>query len=56
MLKGFKEHIQESIIDIPRQTYATPVFDKADTDSPKLKPSVQKQLLDGIKQFTKFGK
>ena len=55
MLERFKEHFKESIIDIPRVTYAKPVFDKADTDSPVLKPSVRKQLLDGIKQFEKFG-
>ena len=52
----FKDFINESIIDIPRKTYATPVFDNADTESPKLKPSVRKQVLDGIKQFEKFGK
>jgi hypothetical protein len=52
----FKDFIKESIIDIPRKTYATPVFDNADTESPKLKPSVRKQVLDGIKQFEKFGK
>ena len=51
----FKDYIKESIIDIPRSTYARPVFDKADTDNPVLKPSVRKQLLDGIKQFEKFG-
>lgn len=52
----FKDFIKESIIDIPRTTYAKPVFDKADTDSPILKPSVRKQVLDGIKTFEKFGK
>ena len=52
----FKDFIKESIIDIPRKTYAIPVFDNADTESPKLKPSVRKQVLDGIKQFEKFGK
>ena len=52
----FKDYIKESIIDIPRSTYARPVFDKANTDNPVLKPSVRKQLLDGIKQFERFGK
>ena len=52
----FKDYIKESIIDIPRSTYARPVFDKADTDNPVLKPSVRKQLLDVIKQFERFGK
>ena len=52
----FKDFIKESIIDIPRQTYAKPVFDKADTDKPTIKPAVKKQILDGIKTFEKFGK
>src|SRR5210317_475472 len=52
----FKDFIKESIIDIPRKTYARGVFDKADTPNPVLKPSVKKQVLDGIKQFEKFGK
>ena len=52
----FKDFLKESIIDIPRKTYARPVFDNADTSNPKLKPSVQKQILDGIKTFERFGK
>ena len=52
----FKEFLKESIIDIPRKTYARPVFDNEDTGNPKLKPSVRKQVLDGIKSFEKFGK
>ena len=52
----FKEFIKESIIDIPRKTYAKPVFDNADKGNPSLKPSVKKQILDGIQTFTKFGK
>jgi len=52
----FKEFIKESIIDIPRKTYAGGVFDKADTPKPTIKPSVKKQILDGIKTFEKFGK
>ena len=52
----FKDFIKESIIDIPRKTYARPVFDNADTSNPTLKPSVRKQVLDGIQTFTKFGK
>ena len=54
--KDFNKHINESIIDIPRRTYATGVFDNADTSNPKLKSSVRKQALDGIKTFEKFGK
>src|SRR5210317_2081574 len=52
----FKDFIKESIIDIPRKTYARGVFDKADTPNPVLKPSVKKLVLDGIKSFEKFGK
>ena len=52
----FKDFIKESIIDIPRKTYARGVFDKADTPNPVLKPSVKKQVLDGVKTFEKFGK
>ena len=52
----FKDFIKESIIDIPRKTYARGVFDKADTPNPVLSPSVKKQVLDGIKTFEKFGK
>ena len=36
----FKDFIKESIIDIPRRTYAPDVFDRADTDNPRLKQSV----------------
>ena len=52
----FKQFLKESIIDIPRRTYARPVFDNADTSSPSLKVPVRKQILDGIKTFEKFGK
>ena len=53
----FKDFLKESIIDIPRKTYARPVFDNADTSNPKLSIlSVQKQILDGIKTFERFGK
>ena len=47
----FKDFIKESIIDIPRRTYAPGVFDEADTKDPKIKSSV-KQLIDNqIKDF-----
>ena len=47
----FKQYILESIIDIPRRTYAPGVFDEADTKDPKIKPSV-KQLIDNeVKDF-----
>ncbi len=46
--------IKESIIDIPRRTYATGVFDDADTSNPKLKPVVLKMIKDQIKEFEKY--
>ena len=46
-MKTFKE----SIIDIPRKTYAKAVFDGADTNNPTIKPSV-KALID--KQIEMF--
>ncbi len=52
----FKDFLKESIIDIPRKTYARPVFDNAETSNPTLKPSGRKQILDGIKPFATFGK
>jgi predicted nucleotidyltransferase len=36
----FKDFITESIIDIPRRTYAPGIFDNADTYNPRLKQSV----------------
>ncbi len=51
-----RKSLKESIIDIPRKTYARGVFDKADKPNPVLKPSVKKMALDGIKTFEKFGK
>ena len=53
MISKFKDFIKESIIDIPRRTYAPGVFDDADTDNPKLKSSVVKQIEDQIKVFAK---
>jgi predicted nucleotidyltransferase len=49
----FKDYIKESIIDIPRRTYAPKVFDDANTENPKIKPSV-KELID--KQIQEFEK
>lgn len=41
-MKTFKDYlIKESIIDIPRRTYAPGVFDNADSKDPKIKPSVK---------------
>src|SRR6056300_1733227 len=53
MIKSFKEKILESIMDIPRRTFAPAVFDKADTDNPEIKPSVKKLIDDQIKEFEK---
>ena len=43
----------ESIIDIPRQTYAPKVFDDANTKNPKIKPSVIKMIEDQLAEFEK---
>jgi len=43
----------ESIIDIPRRTYAPGVFDDADTPNPKIKASVKKLVDAQIKEFSK---
>ncbi len=50
IIKNFKE-FNESIIDIPRRTYAPSVFDEADTKDPKIKDSVKKQISDQLKEF-----
>jgi len=50
-MKKFKDYILESIIDIPRRTYAPGVFDDADTKDPKIKDSVKKQIEDQLKEF-----
>jgi len=47
----FKDFINESIIDIPRRTYAPKVFDDADTKNPKIKDSVKKQIANQLKEF-----
>jgi len=49
-MKKFREVI-ESIIDIPRRTYAPKVFDDADTNDPKIKPSVKAQIEKQLKVF-----
>ena len=53
-MKSFKV-FTESIIDIPRRTYAPLVFDDADTPNPKIKKSVieliEKQLEDFEKEY-----
>src|SRR6056300_656155 len=49
----FKDFIKESIIDIPRRTFAPAVFDDADTKNPKIKDSVKKLIDEQIKEFEK---
>src|SRR6056300_147151 len=49
----FKDFVLESIIDIPRRTFAPAVFDDADTKDPKIKPSVKKLIDEQIKEFEK---
>ncbi len=49
-MKSFID-FKESIIDIPRRTYAPGVFDDEDTDNPKIKDSVLRMI---SKQFEEF--
>ena len=44
---------KESIIDIPRRTYAPLVFDDADTKNPKIKQSVLDMIEKQLKEFEK---
>ena len=43
-MKTFRQ-LRESIIDIPRSTYAPGVFDNADTSNPKIKKPVIEMTL-----------
>ena len=53
-MKTFKDYlIKESIIDIPRRTYAPGVFDNADSKDPKIKPSVKELINKQIEVFEK---
>ena len=49
-MKSFKD-FKESIIDIPRRTYAPSVFDDEDTDNPKIKDSVLRLITEQFKEF-----
>ena len=51
-MKSFST-FKESIIDIPRSTYAPMVFDKEDTSNPVIKPSVIKMIEDQLAEFAK---
>ena len=48
-----REVLKESIIDIPRRTYAPGVFDDADTNNPKIKSSVKTMIDKQVKEFEK---
>ena len=45
--------MNESVIDIPRRTYAPNVFDDEETSDPKIKASVKAQIDKQIKEFEK---
>ena len=51
-MKSFST-FSESIIDIPRSTYAPMVFDKENTSNPVIKPSVIKMIEDQLAEFAK---
>ena len=46
-------NMKESIIDIPRRTYAPGVFDDVESKDPKIKPSVKKLIDAQLKEFEK---
>ena len=49
-MKSFRL-FKESIIDIPRRTYAPAVFDDEDTNNPKIKDSVVRLITEQFKEF-----
>src|SRR5210317_172285 len=49
----FKDYLKESIIDIPRRTYAPGVFSNPESKDPKIKPEIIGMIM---KQFTEFKK
>tara|TARA_B100000900_G_scaffold296920_1_gene255486 strand:+ start:1060 stop:3555 length:2496 start_codon:yes stop_codon:yes gene_type:complete len=49
-MKSFRL-FKESIIDIPRRTYAPAVFDDEDTSNPKIKDSVVRLITEQFKEF-----
>ena len=51
-MKTFRT-FRESIIDIPRSTYAPGVFDDADTKNPKIKSSVKAMIDKQVEDFEK---
>ena len=51
-MKTFRQ-LKESIIDIPRSTYAPGVFDDANSKNPKIKSSVKAMIDKQIEDFAK---
>ena len=51
-MKTFRTFV-ESIIDIPRSTYAPGVFDESDTKNPKIKSSVISMIDKQIRRLCK---
>ena len=49
-MKSFKQ-VYESIVDEPRRIYANDVFDKANTERPRIKKSVKDAILSGVRKF-----
>ena len=49
-MRSFKD-LYESIVDEPRKTYAKNVFDRANTENPRLKKGVRDAILRGISKF-----
>ena len=52
--KKIVNDVKESIIDIPRRTYAPGVFDDANTNNPKLKQVVLDMIDAQLKQFAEY--
>lgn len=49
-MKSFRQLV-ESIVDEPRKTYAKNVFDRANTENPRVKKGVKEAILRGMKKF-----
>jgi hypothetical protein len=50
-VKTMGEWLEESVIDIPRKTYAKNIFDNANSNKPKLKPEVISFIEKRLSQF-----
>ena len=46
--------LKEAIIDLPRKTYAKNIFNKAESNNPKLKPEVIEFIDKGLQEFEKI--